>query len=273
MLHRCSAKGVPGSGAPFFCQLLPGCLLAFSLAPVTLADSCAAGHISERVRVVHVYDGDTVKLEDGRRLRFIGINTPETGHHDQPGQPHAKEAQERVQKLLETHNHTLLLQAGRQQHDHYGRLLAHAFLDDGDNLAVRLLQEGLATTLVVPPNTWGQRCYQRHEDRARRAGLGLWRLDAYKTRQSQALPRDTRGFRIIRGKVQEVQYSRHNVRLNLEGKLVIHIGKKDIENFEPGFLDGLQGQRIETRGWVRPVKNTLQIKVRHPAALLRIPAV
>ena len=189
-----------------------------------------------------------------------------------PSQPHAREAKDRLQKLLNSHNHTLLLQADRQQHDHYGRLLAHAFLEGGENLAVRLLQEGLATTLVVPPNTREHRCYQRHEDRARSAGRGLWGLDAYKTRQSQALPRDTRGFRIIRGKVREVQHSRHNVRVSLEGNLVIRIGKKDIENFEPGFLEGLEGQRIETRGWVRPVNDALQINVRHPAALVRIPA-
>ncbi len=270
MLQRCSAKGVPESGAPFFWQLLLGCLLVGGLTRITLADSCAAEHISERVRVTHVYDGDTVKLEDGRRLRFIGINTPETRHHDQPRQPYAEAAKARLQELLDTYNRTLLLQDDRQQHDHYERLLAHAFLENGENLAVQLLREGLATTLVVPPNTWGYRCYQRHEDRARSAGRGLWGLDAYKTRQSGALPRDTRGFQIIRGKVQEVRHSRHNVWLDLDGPLQLRIGKKDFVYFEPGFLEGLDGQPVEIRGWVRPVKEGLQMTIRHPAALARI---
>lgn len=270
MLHTRSAKGVPESGAPFFCQVLLGCLLFCCVMEVTRADPCAAAHISERVRVIHVYDGDTVKLEDGRRLRFIGINTPETGHHEQTPQPYASESKARLRELLDTHNRTLLLQDDRQLHDHYKRLLAHAFLEDGENIAVRLLQEGLATTLVVPPNTWGQRCYQQHEDSARSAGRGLWGLAAYKARPSPALPRDTRGFHIIRGKVQSVRHSRHNAWVSLDGALQLRIGKKDMVNFEPGFLEGLEGQQVETRGWVRPVKNGLQINVRHPAALARV---
>ena len=173
MQHRHSAKGAPGSGAPFFCQLLLGSLLLCCIAQASLADDCAAGHIPERVRVVYVYDGDTVKLEDGRRLRFIGINTPETRHHDQAKQPYANEAKALLQKMLASHNHTLRLQPGRQRRDHYGRLLAHAFLENGENLAVRLLQEGLATTLVVPPNTWGHDCYQLHENMARSSGQGI----------------------------------------------------------------------------------------------------
>ena len=266
-----AVKGVPVSGAPFlFRQLLPGILLYCCAAQAAVAGNCAAEHTSERVRVIHVYDGDTVKLGDGRRLRFIGINTPETGHHGQATQPYANEAKARLQELLDTHNRTLLLQAGKEHRDRYERLLAHAFLENGDNVAVRLLQKGLATTLVVPPNTWGHTCYQQHENVARSARRGIWGLDTYKPQQSQSLPPDTRGFRIIHGKVQEVRKSPHNVWVNLEGTLVIRISKKDIVNFESGFVESLAGHHIETRGWVKPVKNGLQMNVRHPAALATI---
>lgn len=270
MQHSHLVIGAPGSGAPFFWQVLQGILLLFCISQASHADDCAAGHPGERVRVVYVYDGDTVKLEDGRRLRFIGINTPETRHHDQAKQPYANEAKALLEKMLAFHNHTLRLQPGRERRDHYGRLLAHAFLENGENLAVRLLQEGLATTLVVPPNTWGHDCYQLHEKMARSSGQGLWSLDSYKSQQSQSLPRDTRGFRIIHGKVREVRHTRHNVWVELEGLLRIHISKKDIENFESGFLESLAGQHVETRGWVRPADNGLQLKVRHPAALTRL---
>lgn len=271
MFHRFSVTGVSVSDAPFlFLQRLLACLFLCATAQATHAGSCAAEHISERVQVIHVYDGDTVKLEDGRRLRFIGINTPETKHHDQLNQPFASEATALVQKLLNTHNRTLLLQAGREHRDHYGRLLAHVFLEDGTNLAVQLLQQGLATTLVVPPNTWGHDCYQQLEDLARIEGLGLWGLDSHQTKNSTSLAPNSRGFRIIRATVQEVRQSRRNTWVSLEGSLVLRISKKDLVNFEPGFLESLAGQQVETRGWVKPVKNGLQMSVRHPAALARI---
>jgi micrococcal nuclease len=266
-----SDKGVPVSGAPFlFRQLLLGSLLYCCVAQITQAASCAAEHISERVRVIHVYDGDTVKLEDGRRLRIIGINTPETGHHDQATQPYASEAKALLQMLLDTHNRTLHLQAGKQQRDHYGRLLAHAFLEGGDNIAVRLLLQGLATTLVVPPNTWGQSCYQQQEDMARVDARGLWGLDTYRAQEGRSLPLDSRGFRIIRGTVEEVRQSRHQVWLDLQGPLAIHISRKDLVNFEPGYLETLAGSRVEARGWIKAGQGGLQMKVQHPAALARI---
>jgi len=270
MFHRFSVTGVSVSDAPFLLlQRLLACLFLCATAQ-SHAGSCAAEHISERVQVIHVYDGDTVKLKDGRRLRFIGINTPETGHHDQLKQPFSSEATALLQKLLNTHNRTLLLQTGREHRDHYGRLLAHVFLEDGTNLAVQLLQKGLATTLVVPPNTWGHDCYQQQEDLARIEGLGLWGLDSYKTKESKSLAPDSRGFHIIRGRVLEVRQSQHNTWVSLEGPLVLRIGKKDLVNFKPGFLESLAGQQVETRGWVKPVKNGLQMSVRHPAALAKI---
>jgi micrococcal nuclease len=266
-----SAKGVPVSGAPFLLlQRLLVLLFFCAIAQATQAGNCAAERISERVQVIHVYDGDTVKLKDGRRLRFIGINTPETGHHDQVKQPFASEATALLRNMLDKHNRTLLLQAGREHRDHYGRLLAHVFLEDGTNIAVQLLQKGLATTLVVPPNTWGQRCYQHYEDLARIEGLGLWGLDSYRTKESKSLPPNTSGFRIIRGQVQKVRQSRHTTRVSLEGSLVITISKKDLVNFEPGFLEGLEGRQVETRGWIKPLRDGLQMRVQHPAALARI---
>ena len=271
MFHRFSVKGVSVSDAPFLLlQRLLVCLFFCSVAQATQAGNCAAEHISERVQVIHVYDGDTVKLKDGRRLRFIGINTPETGHHEQVEQPFGGEATALLKNMLDKHNRTLLLQAGREHRDHYGRQLAHVFLEDGTNIAVRLLQKGLATTLVVPPNTWGQRCYQHYEDLARIEGLGLWGLDSYKVKDSKLLAPNTRAFRIIRGQVQEVRQSRHTTRVSLEGSLVITISKKDLVNFEPGFLEGLEGRQVETRGWIKPVQGGLQMRVKHPAALARI---
>ena len=271
MHHRFSGKGVSVSGAPFaFWLRLLGAIFIGCYGHGLHAGECAADHISERVQVVHVYDGDTVKLQDGRRVRLIGINTPETGRNKQSPQPFANEAKTALKKILDTNSRTLLLQYGKQHQDHYGRLLAHVFLENGDNVAVRLLQQGLATTLVVPPNSWGESCYQQQENTARIEHRGIWELDAYQSMSAGNLPLSARGFHIINGEVEEIRHSRHSVWVDLEGPLAVHISRKDLVNFAPDFLSQLDGQSVEVRGWIKQDRSGLRINVRHPAALQRI---
>lgn len=220
------------------------------------------------MHVVYIYDGDTVKLQDGRRVRFIGINTPELEHQGNAAQPLAREARTSLVSLLEANSHTLLLQYGKQQHDHYGRVLAHAFLENGENVAARLLRQGLATTLVVPPNTWGEHCYQGLENSARAGRLGLWALDAYQSHDARSLPPDTSGFRIVNGRITAIRRSRHNIWLDLEDSLAVQVPVKHLANFGSFDFDTLTGQLIEVRGWIRPDRNKPRLKVQHPAALV-----
>jgi endonuclease YncB( thermonuclease family) len=264
--HHC--KKAPLQGA-FFVPglLLCGGILASMLAASARAADCPADRISERVQVVHIYDGDTVKLRDGRRLRLIGINTPEVSHKGKAAQSMAEPARSALETLLDKHNRTLLLRHGKEQRDHYGRLLAHAFLDDGSNVAVHLLERGLATTLVVPPNTWAQDCYQSREDDARAMRRGLWALADYRPLESRSLSSATRGFRLVRGQVTEIRQSRHSVWLDLEGPLVIKVARRDLVNFEPGFPEKLLDRRIEVRGWIRKDDRGLRLNLRHPAAI------
>lgn len=256
--------------APFAFWLLA--TLTFLLCGHTLplqASTCPAATVDERTQMVHVYDGDTVKLKDGRRLRLIGINTPEVGNKDKPVQPLAEAARAALQDLLDTHNGTLLLQYGQEEHDHYGRLLAHVFLEDGGNVAVSLLQQGLATTLVVPPNAWGIRCYQVIENKARHDRRGLWALPGYQPQQAHTLPLDSRGFRIVQGRVSGLRNSRYTVWVDLDGPLVLQIAKKDLDYFDS--LEALVGQQIEARGWIKQDRDDgLRMKIRHPAALVAI---
>jgi len=260
---------VADSATPFaFRLLLLATFLASNLNQQALATACPADHTSERVQVAYVYDGDTVKLQDGRRIRFIGINTPELEHKGKPGQPLAQAARTTLVNLLETNNHTLLLQHGKQQHDHYGRVLAHAFLANGENIEARLLRQGLATTLVVPPNTWGKQCYQQLEKSARAARSGLWALDDYQSQEARSLPPDTRGFRIVNGRVTAIRRSRHNIWLDLGESLTIQIPVKSLANFGTLDFDTLTDRTIEVRGWIKPDRNRPRLKVQHPAALV-----
>ena len=231
------------------------------------ANGCAADSATQRVRVRYVYDGDTVKLEDGRRVRLIGINTPEIGHHGQPNQAFAERARSALRNILDANNQILYLQYATQLQDHYDRTLAHAYLEDGTNVAVLLLQQGLATTLVVPPNTRLHECYQRYEDAARKATRGLWVLPAYQPVDSHDLQPESHGFRIVRGRIMKIHQSRYSIRLELDGPLDLYINRKDLVNFTDDFPHGILGRNVVARGWITGKGDRLRIKLHHPAAL------
>jgi len=53
------------------------------------------------VKVAYVIDGDTVKLARGQKLRYIGVDTPETKHPRKPVQYYGKEAYAFNKQLVE----------------------------------------------------------------------------------------------------------------------------------------------------------------------------
>lgn len=243
-------------------------LLLLAVIPTTArADACPAQHIDERVRVVHVFDGDTFKLTDGRRVRIIGINTPELRPDGPATEPFADQAKAALQSMIDRSNRTVLLQYGNEHTDHYGRVLAHAYLDGGRNIAAHLLLDGLATTLAVPPNTRMHDCYQRQEDIARVERRGIWDHPRYQVRDSRTLPAATRGFSLVYGRIADISRGGGTVWLDLDGPLKVRIAREDQLNFPGGQLEHLAGKTVEVRGWIRSRPTGLVMTVRHPAAL------
>ena len=59
--------------------------------------------------------------------------------------------------------------------DHYHRVLAYFFLRDGTFLNARLLREGYAMVLTVPPNVRYAEQFVKLARRAREKGRGLWK--------------------------------------------------------------------------------------------------
>jgi endonuclease YncB( thermonuclease family) len=87
---------------PVFAAAILLCVSALARA------DCAADRIDELARVARVHDGDTVVLHDGRKLRLIGINTPELPREDSPGQPFAQEARAALATLLARSDYALM---------------------------------------------------------------------------------------------------------------------------------------------------------------------
>lgn len=127
-------------------------------------------------RVVRVVDGDTIVVSiDGRedRVRYIGIDTPESVKPGAPVQCYAKRASKENARLVAGREVRLVSDA--EARDRYGRRLAYVYRS-GDGLLVNLelARAGYARPLTIAPNV-------AHADEiasaarvARRAGRGLW---------------------------------------------------------------------------------------------------
>jgi micrococcal nuclease len=114
--------------------------------------------------VKKVIDGDTIVLADGRRVRYIGINTPERG------EPFWKEA--RDYNDLKVGGQLVTLEWGKIREDHYGRTLAYVFVG-GNMVNAELLQAGWAHLFVLEPITYYAH-FRRLQEEARMRRLGIW---------------------------------------------------------------------------------------------------
>jgi len=127
-------------------------------------------------QVVRVVDGDTirVRLDGGReeRVRYIGIDTPESVKPGTPVQCFAKKASHFNDSLVSGREVTLRTDA--EQRDRYGRLLAYVYTG-GRFVNRELVARGYARTLTIPPNVAHADEFAALARRAREAGVGLWR--------------------------------------------------------------------------------------------------
>lgn len=147
------------------------------LAPVPVATSSAVfGVGGEKAKVTEVVDGDTLKLESGQTVRFIGIDTPETKDPRRPVGCFGKEASNETKSLLE--GKEILLEKDISETDKYQRLLRYIYLplENGQTLFVNdyLVREGFAKVLTYPPDVKYNEQFREAERQAREANKGLW---------------------------------------------------------------------------------------------------
>ena len=136
---------------------------------------CAASQPTEPV-VAKVIDGDTVQLADGDMVRYIGVDAPET--HRRVGdrwvhdvQPFGREATEFNRRWVE--GKRVRLEYDVEPRDRYGRLLAYVYVD-GEMIDAKLLAEGYARLLTIPPNVKHVDAFRRLVEEAHEGRRGLW---------------------------------------------------------------------------------------------------
>jgi len=242
---------------------------AWQLIPLPVqATECRLERYDEQVTVAKVYDGDTVRLTDGRNLRFIAINTPERARNTRPAQPLAETAKQRLEALL-ADDKTLRLRYDMERKDRHGRLLAHPFLNNGRNLSQQLLQAGLGFHITVPPNLLLLDCYQQAERDARLQQRGLWQLTDYRPRLASQLGANDTGFMRVTGTVSRIGESRTAYWLNLGRGFALRLPKADIGYF-PFLPDSLKNKTLTVRGWIYSTRSELRMNLRHPASIEKI---
>lgn len=118
----------------------------------------------------YVHDGDTLFLRDGRKVRLLGIDTPEVGEHAECG---GEAARERLRAVLPEGTRVRTV-ADVQPRDRYDRHLLFLFTDDGTLVNLELIRDGYAEAVVLPPNRLWSDYLEAAEDEAQAAGLGIW---------------------------------------------------------------------------------------------------
>ncbi len=125
------------------------------------------------VKVVRVIDGDTFEIEGGKKVRLIGVDTPESVHPDAARNTEfGKKAAEFTKKTIE--GKKVLLFKDVSETDKYGRLLRYVYLEDGTFFNELLVREGYAMVSTYPPDVKFADLFLEAQQYARENNKGLW---------------------------------------------------------------------------------------------------
>ena len=125
-------------------------------------------------RVRWVIDGDTVVLQDGRHVRYIGIDSPELDSSGDEIRRLAEQARSYNTELVG--GRKVRLEYDVEPKDRYGRTLAYVWV--GDRMAnAQMVRAGLARAKVYGTSTRHADEMFRLQEAARAEGIGIWAQD------------------------------------------------------------------------------------------------
>ncbi len=121
--------------------------------------------------VTRVIDGDTIEIEGGQKVRYIGIDTPETVDPRKPVQCFGKEASAKNKELVE--GKKVRLEKDVTDTDKYGRLLRYVYIGD-IFVNLELVKQGYASSYSYPPDIKFQNIFLQAQQEAQAKDLGFW---------------------------------------------------------------------------------------------------
>jgi micrococcal nuclease len=127
-------------------------------------------------RVTHFVDGDTITVDMNgteEKVRFVGVDTPETHKPNTPVQCYGPAAAAYTKAIIGTNNVRLTSDPQSTDRDRYDRLLLYVYLPDGTLVNEKLIQTGHGFYYPYFPFTKSAQ-FSADQDTAKAAHLGLW---------------------------------------------------------------------------------------------------
>lgn len=168
------------------------------------------------IKVVEVIDGDTVRLSNGKLLRYIGIDTPEIrikrgDKFIYTPQPFSLQAKEFNQRLVE--GKYVRIEFDVDKLDAYGRILGYCFVGN-TFVNAELIKAGWAVLYTRPPNVKYTDLFVRLQQQARNNRRGIWQDE--KIISADEAYEHINEIGVVRGKVYDTYRSQKVVYLNFD---------------------------------------------------------
>lgn len=258
----------------FFMSLV---FISILFADPALAKNCTSSMLTppEKAVVKWVYDGDTLLLRDKRKIRVIGIDTPEVRHYQQKAQAYGAKAKEALRELLKRFHYQVLLRYGSERKDRYSRVLAHVYLPDGTNISNWLLERGFAKTMAFPPNIKLAKCYKKSEEVAQKQSLKLWHYKNNQIKTIASLSQRATGYIRLKAVIKKIKHHKKSWVAILKGNdkrpIRIKIKKKYFKYFKSIKLNKLVNKMIVVTGMLKNRSGKRTIYVSYPTQFTILP--
>ena len=259
-------------------------LVILIISPITLTTPALGGHPTgnsssharanistnsvQYSRVIAVIDGDTIEIENRRRVRYLGMDTPEMG------QPFYEEAKNKNRELVLGKTVRLEL-CKAEPMDQYGRLLAYVYVDK-TMANIELVKSGYARILIIPPCSIDKaEEFRRYQKEAMEKKIGLWSKKGHIITKDFIPASDAARFigerKAIYGRVVNVQKGNKAIFLKLgnadKAGLKVVIFNKDKKNFEDDSINPLtdyEGKKVVVYGKIQMYQGTPEVVIGSP---------
>lgn len=158
-------------------------LMIFVSAGVMLCAGLSLGQAFPNSGLVKfVLDGDTIVLESGEKVRYLGIDAPEIAHDKSEADCFGEQARKMNSDLV-LHKR-VSLQYDQEKADQHGRLLAYVILPGGKCANAELLRAGCAFVYRPAQDFRRLQEFLRLQKEAIRQHQGMWQACAVKPEKS-----------------------------------------------------------------------------------------
>jgi len=227
----------------------------------------------QAIRIKAVIDGDTVILSNNQKVRYIGIDTPETMEKTETGfeyapKPFSEAAKEFNRRMVE--GQMVRLEFDVVKRDKYGRLLAYCFIND-KMVNAEILRNGLAMLYTMVPNIKYVDLLVKAQQQAREDGLNLWQLD--KIIPAARAANSIGELAVVEGRVLKIKKTNSAVYLNFgmdyRQDFSVVIFRDDFYLFNEQKINlenDFKGKLVRVSGLIKEY-NGPEIIVRHPSQI------